>query len=56
MDQKTRLEDLGFVVGEWVLCLRKMPFSGPCLFQVQNTVYGLEKDLAVNVLLDENNE
>lgn len=55
-DQKTRLQDLGFVAGEWVLSLRKMPFGGPSLFQVQNTVYGIEKDLAVNVLLDESHE
>lgn len=55
-DQQTRLQDLGFAVGEFVLCLRKMPFGGPSLFQVQNTVYGLEKELAMNVFLDEFHE
>lgn len=52
VEQKRRLQDLGFVEGEVVECVRRLPFDGPCLFQVQNTVYALEKNIATSVLLD----
>ncbi|MBY0385719.1 ferrous iron transport protein A [bacterium] len=50
--EKTRLEDLGFRLDEQVLCLRRMPFGGPTVFQTQFTVYALEKDLAQKVFVE----
>ena len=49
--QKTRLQDLGFVVGENVLCVRQLPFSSPRVYQVQSAVYAVEKELAEKVIV-----
>lgn len=49
LDQKKRLEDLGFKMSEVVICLRKMPLGGPVVYQVQSTAYALEKELAEQV-------
>jgi Fe2+ transport system protein FeoA len=52
LDQKKRLEDLGFKIDELVICLRKMPLGGPVIYQVQSTAYALEKELAEQVVMD----
>ncbi len=48
-EQKTRLQDLGFVIGESVICIRHLPFSSPRVYQVQSAVYAVEKELAEKV-------
>jgi Fe2+ transport system protein FeoA len=50
--QKIRLQDLGFTYEETVLCLRRLPFGGPSVFQVQLSAYAIEKELAVCILLE----
>lgn len=46
-----RLADLGFSVGSNVECLRHAPFAGPHVFQLANSVFALEKEIAIYVLL-----
>ncbi|MBL7664314.1 MAG: ferrous iron transport protein A [Bacteriovoracaceae bacterium] len=44
-----RLNEIGFAKGEEVLCLKSLPFNGPKIYQVSDTVFSLEKELATKV-------
>lgn len=46
---RERLVDLGFSEGATVECLRHAPFSGPHVFQMESSVFALEKEVAVLV-------
>lgn len=41
-----RIQELGFVVGEQVRCIRTSLFGGPRVYQVGGSVYSLEKAIA----------
>ncbi len=41
-----RLKDLGFVLGEPIKCLKIPPFGGPKIFQNENGIYSIEKEVA----------
>jgi Fe2+ transport system protein FeoA len=46
-----RLQELGFQEGQKVRCLRRIPFGGPNVFLVGDTVYSLGADVAAQVLV-----
>lgn len=50
--EKMRLEDLGFRIEEPISCLRRMPLGGPSIFQIQFTVFALEKELAQKIFVE----
>lgn len=49
-----RLQDLGFMPGETVICLRQAPLNGPKVYQVGPSLIALEKELAQVVLIEYN--
>ncbi len=46
---QTRLKNLGFNNGNQIKCLKKLPFDGPRSFQVSDSVFCLEKDIAEKI-------
>jgi ferrous iron transport protein A len=40
---------MGFIEGQIVHCMKRTPFSGPLVIQLQDCVYSIEKDLAQQV-------
>lgn len=46
LEHQNRLKILGFSEGSTVACLRKTPFNGPRLFQINQSVYSLAEDIA----------
>jgi ferrous iron transport protein A len=50
--QKTRLQDLGFLQKEVVVCVKRIPFGGPSIFRVQSSQFALEKSVASQVLVE----
>ena len=46
----TRLRDIGLEEGESVRCLKVLPFGGPRVFQIRDSVFSLEKAVAHKVL------
>ncbi len=51
-DQKVRLQDLGFVVQEIVVCVKRIPFGGPAVYQVQSSMFALEGSIARHVQVE----
>lgn len=51
-DQKVRLEDLGFALQEIVICVKKIPFGGPAVYQVQASLFALEGSIARHVVVE----
>ena len=51
-DFRQRLRELGFREGEFVRCLRRIPFGGPRVFMVGGTIFSLESEVARHVLLE----
>jgi ferrous iron transport protein A len=51
-DVMDRLGALGFAVGKNVECIRQTPFSGPRVFETSGSVFALEKQLAVEVIVE----
>ncbi|MCB0357754.1 MAG: ferrous iron transport protein A [Bdellovibrionales bacterium] len=41
-----RLIDLGFAVGETILCVKIPPFNGPRMFQNSHGIYSIEQEVA----------
>jgi Fe2+ transport system protein FeoA len=50
--QKIRLIDLGFAPQETVVCVKRIPFGGPAVFQVQSSMFALEGSIARYVLVE----
>lgn len=46
-----RLEEMGFVEGQIVQCMKRTPFKGPLVIQIQDCVYSLEKALAEQIIV-----
>jgi Fe2+ transport system protein FeoA len=46
-----RLGGLGFAIGKNVECVRHTPFFGPRVFEVSGTIFALEKQLAMEVIV-----
>lgn len=46
---KTRLNEMGFVPGEPLKCIKRSPFNGPLVVQIQDCVYSLDRQLAQNI-------
>jgi ferrous iron transport protein A len=46
---KTRLNEMGFLPGELLTCLKRSPFGGPLVVQIQDCVYSLDQQLAKNI-------
>ena len=42
----SRLNDLGFIPTETITCLRASPFNGPRVFQVSDSVFALDREIA----------
>ncbi|OGP12645.1 MAG: hypothetical protein A3I75_02860 [Deltaproteobacteria bacterium RIFCSPLOWO2_02_FULL_50_16] len=49
---KWRLQELGFQEGQKVKCLRKVPFGGPRVFLIGDSVYSLASDVAHHILIE----
>lgn len=49
---QVRLRDLGFVTGEKVTCLQHIPFSGPRIYRMGDSVFSLDRDVAVGVHIE----
>lgn len=47
--QKRRLAELGFQEGKEIICTRSLPFDGPRVYQISDTVISLDKELAKQV-------
>ena len=47
-----RLNEMGFVPGEILTCMKRSPFSGPLVVQIQDCVYSLDKQLAEHIQVD----
>ena len=50
--QKTRLVDLGFAEHEIVVCVKRIPFGGPAVYQVQSSMFALEGSIACQVIVE----
>lgn len=48
---RLRLMDLGFTTGNLVECLRRVPLSGPRVFEIAGSVFALEKEVASLVVV-----
>jgi ferrous iron transport protein A len=48
-DLQLRLNEMGFMPGEMLTCIRRSPFNGPLVIQIQDCVYSVEKQLAMNI-------
>ncbi len=48
---RIRLMEFGFHVGETVTCLQSPAFGAPKVYQVSNTVYSLDDEVACHVLV-----
>ncbi|MGQ8364519.1 FeoA family protein [Glaciecola sp. 1036] len=46
---KTRLNEMGFTVGQLVTCMKRTPFNGPLVIQVQDCVYSVDKQIASQI-------
>lgn len=46
-----RLGGLGFSIGKNVECVRHTPFSGPRVYEIAGSIFALEKQLAIEVLV-----
>lgn len=46
---KTRLNEMGFVPGELLTCMKRSPFNGPLVVQIQDCVYSLDQQLAKSI-------
>jgi len=46
---QVRLSEMGFAVGEILTCMKRSPFNGPMVVQVQDCVYSLDKQLAEQI-------
>lgn len=44
-----RLNEMGFMPGEILTCIKRSPFNGPLVVQIQDCVYSLDKQLAMNI-------
>ncbi|WP_395339726.1 FeoA family protein [Ningiella sp. W23] len=47
-----RLQEMGFTQGQLVTCMKRTPFSGPLVIQVQDCVYSVDRELAEQVHID----
>lgn len=48
---KIRLMEFGFHVGECVTCLQSPAFGAPKVYQVSNTIFSLDDEVAVHVMV-----
>ena len=46
---RIRLMEFGFHPGEWVTCLQSPAFGAPKVYQVSNTVFSLDDEVAAHV-------
>jgi ferrous iron transport protein A len=44
-----RLQEMGFVEGQMIKCMKRTPFKGPMVIQVQDCIYSVDKDLAEQI-------
>jgi ferrous iron transport protein A len=44
-----RLAEMGFIEGQIVHCMKRTPFKGPLVIQVQDCVYSVDKALAEQI-------
>lgn len=51
LNYRTRLQDLGFSLNEVVCCQKNIPFGGPSVYMVNQTVFSLEAEVAQKVLV-----
>jgi Fe2+ transport system protein FeoA len=48
-DLQLRLNEMGFMPGEMLTCIKRSPFNGPLVIQIQDCVYSLDKQLAMHI-------
>ncbi len=48
---KTRLNEMGFLPGELLTCIKRSPFGGPLVIQIQDCVYTLDEQVAKSIHL-----
>jgi Fe2+ transport system protein FeoA len=46
---RLRLNEMGFVPGEMLRCMKRSPFNGPLVVQIQDCVYSIDKQLAQHI-------
>ncbi len=49
---KVRLNEMGFVPGELLTCMKRTAFNGPLVIQIQDCVYTLDRQLAENIAVE----
>lgn len=49
---KVRLAEMGFCTGELLTCMKRSPFNGPLVVQIQDCVYSLDKQLAQQIYVN----
>lgn len=49
---RIRLMEFGFHVGEPVVCLQSPAFGAPKVYQVSDTIYSLDDEVATHVFVD----
>jgi ferrous iron transport protein A len=49
---KTRLYEMGFVPGEFLTCMKRSPFGGPLVIQIQDCVYSVDQQLAQSISIN----
>lgn len=50
--QRKRLEDIGFRIGETILCFKRTPFQSPRLYRSEESVFSLTREIAEQILLE----
>lgn len=48
-DVLERLKEIGITVGSTITCVRDIPFGGPKLYCLSDSVFSLEKELAQKI-------
>lgn len=48
---RLRLDDLGFASGEEVTCLKTIPFNGPRVYKIGDSVFSVDREIASQILV-----
>lgn len=51
-DYLTRLYDLGMLIDETIQCVLKPGLGAPSIFQIQNSIYSLDKNISDKIQVE----
>lgn len=48
---RLRLDELGFARGEEITCLKRLPFNGPGVYKIGDSVFSIDREIADQILI-----